>query len=122
MTANLLEFLESTDIQLLIRNEEEGINSNYLSFLRQAHKRNKEVTIENERDYLVLRHDIDAIKKLRDQTVSATKRLRRAHKKLVLELETKKTLEVTISELQDLYEDVKGINATMGMIQSSKNL
>jgi hypothetical protein len=116
MTSNLLEFLESTNIQDLIRNEEKGVAANYLSFLRQRHP-----TIENERDYLELKANIDAIKDLRDETVKATNHLRKAHKKLLLEIQEKKTLKETISELQELYEDIKGIKATIQTFQPSKN-
>ncbi|MEP7144017.1 MAG: hypothetical protein ABI707_14140 [Ferruginibacter sp.] len=116
MTTNLLEFLQSKNIQFLVKNEEEEVNSNYLSFLRQ-----RQPGIENERDYLDLKSNIDAIKQLRDQTVAATKHLRRAHKKLLLAIQRRKTLKETIPELQDLYEDVKEINTTIEVIKSSKN-
>jgi hypothetical protein len=121
MTTNLLEFLESTNIQILIKNEEAGINSNYLSFLRQRRAGNQPVSIVNERDYLVLKSNIDEIKNLRRQTVVATKHLRRAHTKLLLEIQSKKTLTETITELQELYEDVREINATIDGIKYSKN-
>jgi hypothetical protein len=116
MTTNLLEFLQSTNIDELITNEEKGIGNNYLSFLRQRH-----ATVENERDYLALKSDLDAVKKLRQKTVTATRRLRKAHEKLLSIILEKKTLQDTVAELQEFYEDVKEIRATMQTINSSKN-
>ncbi|MEO5893742.1 MAG: hypothetical protein ABIQ31_26035 [Ferruginibacter sp.] len=115
MTSNLLEFLESTTIEDLIKNEEKGITSNYLSFLRQRH-----ATVENERDYIDLRNSLDAIKQLRDETIIATRHLRKAHKKLLLEIQAKKKLRETIAELQELYDNVKDINVTISTIKSYK--
>jgi len=116
MTTNLLEFLQSTNIEELIRNEERGVSSNYLSFLRQRH-----AAIENERDYLALRTDLDLIKQLRSETVTATRHLRKAHLKLLEEVQTKKTLEESIQELQELYDDVKDIKSTIDSINYPKS-
>lgn len=116
MTSNLLEFLQSTTIDALIRNEEKGITSNYLSFLRQ-----RQATIENERDYLDLKNNIDVVKELRDETVTATKRLRKAHTKLLSVIQQKQSLKTTITELQEFYDNVKRLNLTISSIKSSKN-
>lgn len=115
MTTNLLAYLQSTTIQELIENEEEGINSNYLSFLRQ-----RKPTIENERDYLVLKNNLDAIKNLQKQTISATNNLRLAHKKLVIEIQRKKKLKEVIKELQVLSGEIKELKKTMNAIKTFK--
>jgi len=116
MTTNLLEFLESTNIADLIDNEEKGIKSNYMSFLRQ-----RKAGIENERDYLELKSNLSSIKAMRHKTVLATRHLRRAHKKLVVVIDQKKDLTETIAELQDLYEDVKELRTITDIFNSSKN-
>jgi len=116
MTTNLLEFLESTNIADLIDNEEKGIKSNYMSFLRQ-----RKASIENERDYLELKSNLSSIKAMRHKTVLATRHLRRAHKKLVVVIDQKKDLTETIAELQDLYEDVKELRTITDIFNSSKN-
>lgn len=108
MTDNLLEFLESTNIDGLIRHEEREIRSNYLSFLRQ-----RPATVENERDYLKLKTNLDAIKKLRSRTVIATRDLRATHAELRKALQKKKTIRETIGQLQALCEEVKELKGTL---------
>ncbi|MEP6748348.1 MAG: hypothetical protein ABJB86_11525 [Bacteroidota bacterium] len=116
MTSNLLEFLTSTNIDLLIKNEERNIQRNYKSFLSQ-----RKATIQNERDYLGFKADIDNIKILRDQTIEATKNLRKAHLKLVNEIKEKKDLKEVIAELQTLYEDISNVKSTISALNTVKN-
>ncbi|MFT3936098.1 MAG: hypothetical protein QM726_20875 [Chitinophagaceae bacterium] len=116
MTDNLLEFLQSGNIALLIANEERGIQSNYKSFLNQ-----RKPTVQNERDYLELKADLDYTKLLKDQTIEATKSLRAAHAKLVTEIKEKKTLKEVIAELQLLYEDVNNVKSTIALLNADKN-
>jgi len=115
MTGNLLEFLQSGNIALLIANEERGIQSNYKSFLNQ-----RKPTIQNERDYLELKRDIDNIKMLKDQTIAATQNLRIAHSQLLKEIAQKKDLKEVMAELQTLYENVKNIKSTIGELNTVK--
>jgi hypothetical protein len=115
MTDNLLEFLESTNIEFLIKNEERGIQSNYKSFLNQ-----RKPTIQNERDYLELKTDLDYIKTLKEQTIAATKYLRQAHAKLLAEINEKKDLKEMIAELQMLYESVNDVRSTIQQINTFK--
>jgi hypothetical protein len=116
MTANLIVFLESENINELINAEERGINENYLSFIRHTQK----VSIENEYDYLGLKNSIDEVKKLREQTIKATLDLRTAHKKLLISIEKKKNLKESLKELQMLFEQIKELNSTLDNIKNSK--
>jgi len=119
MTKNLLEFLQSTNINELIENEERSIRSNYLSFLRQRPA--TIVTMVNERDYLEMKSDLDDLKDLRDQTVSATSELRNAHKALLASIQNKKKLKEQIQALQHLYDDVKEVKETIEKIETPSN-
>ena len=116
MTLNLLEYLQSENINLLIDHEEREIKRNYLSFLQNAPR----ATIESERDYLELKNDIDGVRQLQKQTIDATKELKIAHKKLLHEIEKKKNLKQTISELQELYESINKIKETVQKIGTQK--
>lgn len=116
MTTNLLEFLQSKNINTLIMIEENGIKQNYLSFLRQTPK----ATIENENAYLELKNSIDGVKKLQEQTIKATKDLRAAHKKLLLEIKKRKDLKELVKEIQVLYEQIKELKSTVEKIETSK--
>ncbi len=117
MTSNLLEYLTSTKINNLILIEERGITRNYLSFLQQ----NINSSIESDKDYLELKNSIDGVKKLQQKTITATKNLRTAHKKLLNEINETKDLKQTIKELQDLYEEIKDLKETVQKIETNKN-
>ena len=113
MTANLLSFLQSKNINTLIKNEETGIHENYLSFLRQS----QNITIENENIYLSLKQRIDGVKKLQDQTIHATKDLRAAHKKLFEEIKKRSDLKELVKELQVFHEQIKDLRSTVNQIK-----
>jgi hypothetical protein len=114
MTTNLLVFLNSENINELINAEERGINENYLSFIRQTPK----TSVENDFAYLELKNSIDGVKKLRVQTIKATKNLRTTHKKLLIEIEKKKGFQEVIYELQLLFEQIKELKSTVDNIEN----
>jgi hypothetical protein len=114
MTTNLLVFLNSDNINELINAEERGINENYLSYIRQTPK----TSVENDFAYLELKNSIDGIKKLRVQTIKATKNLRTTHKKLLIEIEKKKGFKEVINELQMLFEQIKELKSTVENIEN----
>ena len=110
MTANLLEFLEGKHVLVtgdtaslkdLVDYESKAMPRDYLSFLRQ-----NKATIENEKEYLKLKNDIDQVRNLQAQTIAATRALREAHRQLSEILKKKKKLKERFTELQELYEDV----------------
>lgn len=106
MTANLLEFLNSSNINQLIIHEEKMIRRDYLTYLNHHHK----ITIQSQIDYLNLKKSINGIKSLHTQTIKATIGLRKAHQKLLNTISTKKKLKESIKEIKELYEDVKELN------------
>ncbi len=114
MADNLLEFLESKNINELIENEEKELRRNYLSFLQQTPR----ASIDNERDYLELKNSIVGVKELQEQTIRATKNLRKAHKKLLQEIEKRKKLKETIEELQRLYQEIENCKKTIDSIDT----
>lgn len=130
MTDNLLEYLRSTTIRELIKNEEEGINSNYLSYLRQIKTVssaiinndttlfafNTKSTIANDKEYLALKAHLDAVKHLQEQTIKATDTLRKAHKKLLYTIQKKQRLTGAIPEIQQLFEGIKEMKESIQII------
>lgn len=118
MTANLLEFLEgkhyvkasgdSASLKYLIDYEAAAIQRDYLSFLRQ-----NKASIDNEKEYLKLKSDMDQIKSLQIQTITATKRLREAHLQLSEILKKRKKLKERFPALRELYEDVNQLKITI---------
>lgn len=117
MTSNLLNFLQSANIDELIEAEETGVQSNYLSYLRHAHNK----STDDDKAYLELLKSLDRVKALRAQTVEATKDLRAAHKKLLLEIREKKKLEESIAELDALYEQIKELKSLISKIDNPKS-
>jgi hypothetical protein len=127
MTGNLLEFLESANLNALIIGEEKSLRQNYLSYLMQipslsttSGRLDTVVTlsmakapVQSDKEYLALKKNIVEVKKLRRQTVEATRALRKAHKKLLVILKEKRRLEKLVNEVQQLTEGVNAIRATM---------
>ncbi len=135
MTDNLLEFLQSANIKDLIKNEEVGVNSSYLSYLRQVKTVSSAVinndttefafntrsTVPNDHAYLNLKMRVDAVISLRDGTVVATKALRKAHKKLLTAIQTRQKLTALIPEVQELYVGIRKLKKSIAIIEKPKN-
>lgn len=136
MSANLLEHLQSKNIDELIKNEERAIKRSYLSYLQQINTETRtwtigktdtlvsisgtKSTIDNDRDYLDLKNRIDGVKQLRQKTIKATIDLRKAHKKLLREIQEKKDLKQSIKELKELHEEINDLNKTVQRIDLNK--
>jgi hypothetical protein len=116
MTNNLLEYLQSSSVNELIEGEEREITRNYLSYLQQSQK----ATIENEHDYIELKKKIEAVKELQQQTIGATIKLKKAHTKLLENLQQKKKLKDAIEEIQVLYEEIKLLKESIEKIERIK--
>lgn len=116
MTTNLLQFLESDNIAELIDGEIRGVRSNYLSYIRS----NNTTSVEDDKKYLALKTRLDEVKKLQQNSIKATKKLRESHGKLLEEIQEKKKLKENITELQELFEEVKDLKDTIDKIESTK--
>lgn len=116
MSANLLDFLKSGSIKILIDNEEAGLREGFKFYLTKR----MPVPVESEKEYLQLKDRLEAIRTLQKQTISATRSLRKAHGRLVLELVRKRKIKEKINELQDLYADMKDLRSTVAKIKKYK--
>jgi hypothetical protein len=133
MTSNLLEFLQSANIKELIANEEAGVNDSYLSYLRHIKTvssvtsskdtsllaLNTKSSVDNDRQYLEMKTAVDAVKKLAGLTINATKKLRKAHAKLLQVIEKRQKLKTAIWEIQQLYDGVKDIRSAIEKIDKT---
>jgi hypothetical protein len=113
MTNNILDYLESKNINELILNEEKEITRNYLSYLQQTPR----ATIQDELGYMELKAEVDEVRELQEQSIKATKKLRKAHAKLLENIREKKKLKNIIVELQDLYEDISSLKTTVEKLE-----
>ena len=70
-------------------------------------------------EYLVVKNNIEQIKKLRDQSIEGTEALLAAHKRLASEMAQKRTLKQEIEELQVLSQEVKNLKSKVTEIKTN---
>ena len=101
-TDGLIGLLKQGDLIDLIENESQGLKNNYGAYLRRLELSGMPADFEADRKYIALVKRIEAAKKSRSRCVTALQSLRRAHAKLVQELEKKQNLNFLIDELIEL--------------------
>jgi len=101
-TSGLIEILKQGDLIDLIENESQGLKNNYEAYLHRLELSGMPADFEADRKYIALVKRIEAAKKSRSRCVTALQSLRRAHAKLVQELEKKQNIEFLIDELIEL--------------------
>lgn len=140
MTNNLLDFLGAKDdpqntkgLQYLISQEKISVENNYRAYLglnRDVVSNNKDkdnspgfikherfASIADDRDCLQMLQDLDGIEVLRVQCIDAVTGLRKAHAKLLKDIQQKITLKEYAREIQDYSAEVKNIYRTIGAIK-----
>ena len=98
----LIELLRKGEMEDLIENESEGLKSNYEAYLHRVESSGLIPDISIDRDYIVLVKRVDKAKKTRSRCVTALQSLKRAHGKLVVELEKRKKTDYIFEELLEL--------------------
>jgi hypothetical protein len=116
MTGNLLQFLQSENIDELIRAEEFGINQNYLTYIRQSNGTSR----DDDFGYLELKSRIDGVKQLRSKTITATKSMRTAHGELLDAIQKKKNLIESLQGLKVLADQVRDLKTSVDKIDKPK--
>ncbi len=101
-TQALITLLRKEQVDKLIRNEQEGLQHNYLAYLQRVENSGQLPPLENDRIYLQLKANVAAAAKVRDRCITGLQSLRRAHGKLLDELEERKTITYLYNELQEL--------------------
>ena len=98
----LVELLRKGELEELILNESEGLKSNYEAYLYRIELSGEIPNISYDRTYIELINRIENAKYTRSRCVTALQSLKRAHGKLVKELEKRKKTDYLFEELLEL--------------------
>ena len=98
----LIELLKKGDLIDLIENEGEGLKSNYEAYLYRLELAGLPADFNADRKYIELAKRMEVIKNTRSRCVTALQSLKRAHTKLVTELEKRQKIDFYIEELLEL--------------------
>ena len=96
-------------VMALIQNEDRGLDLNYISYVKAG--------MSDDRGYLDLRKRVEALKKMRANTVSAAKRLANSHSKIVTALADKKKIDELYEELLALEREIITLRRIIGDIR-----
>lgn len=98
----LIELLRTGELDELIRNESEGLANNYEAYLYRLESSGQMPDLSVDREYITLVKRLEKAKQTRSRCVTALQSLRRAHHKLVKELEKRKHTDYLFEELLEL--------------------
>jgi hypothetical protein len=98
----LVELLKKGDMSDLIENESEGLKNNYESYLYRLESSGEMPDINNDRNYISLVRRIEKVKNTRTRCVTALQSLKRAHKKLVTELDKRRNIDYILEDMIEL--------------------
>ena len=98
----LIELLKKGEMEELIQNESEGLKSNYEAYLHRLESSGEIPDISIDRNYIELVKRVEKAKKTRSRCITALQSLKRAHSKLVTELEKRKNTDYIFEELLEL--------------------
>jgi hypothetical protein len=98
----LVKLLKEDGLIELIDNEEKGLKSNYEAYLYRLELSEQMPDISYDRQYIALSHRMLHVKKTRTRCITALQSFKRAHHKLVNELEKRKKINYVYEELLEL--------------------
>ena len=98
----LVQLLRKQEVQELIDNEETGLRNNYLAYLQRVEALGQLPTVDHDRRYMTLLEDLEKAQKIRDKCVSGLQSLKRAHHKLLTQLDKRERWEYWYEELTEL--------------------
>ena len=98
----LVEILKRGDLIDLIENESEGLKSNYAAYLHRLELSLLPPDFAADRKYIELTKLIESAKYRQGRCVTALQSLKRAHAKLVVELEKRQKIDFFFDELLEL--------------------
>jgi hypothetical protein len=93
LSSQLVEVLRMPHVSAVIENEKTGVRTNYTNFLRAGSAASPAVTTEQDREFLELYERARRLTYSRGYIISATNRLAKAHKAIVLSMEKGKSAE-----------------------------
>ena len=98
----LVQLLRKQEVQELIDNEETGLRNNYLAYLQRVEALGQLPPVDHDRRYMTLVEDLEKAQKIRDKCVSGLRSLKRAHHKLLTQLDKRERLDYWYEELTEL--------------------
>lgn len=105
----LVKILKKEELNRLIENEEQGLESNYRSYLNTAYRHEVFVPTDMDRQYLKLKSELTEIRGIQSKCSSALTSLKNAHHKLLSEMEKSKKYEEYSEELQQLASEAASL-------------
>ncbi|MFA6713023.1 MAG: hypothetical protein WCR82_03955 [Bacteroidales bacterium] len=119
-TDALIKALKRDKMTELIQNEEEGLKLNYLAYLERLEASETIPDIDIDRHYIELMQKISKTKDTRNKCISALKSLKKAHHKLMVELEKRKKIEFIYEEILELNTLSAQLNTLVKELQSDE--
>jgi hypothetical protein len=98
----LIELLKTGDLIALIENESAGLKNNYEAYLHRLELSGLPADFDADRKYIELTKRMEVVKRTRSRCIIALQSLKRAHAKLVVELEKRQKIDFYIDELLEL--------------------
>ena len=119
-TDALIKALKRDKMTELIQNEEEGLKLNYLAYLERLEASETIPDIDIDRHYIELMQKISKTKDTKNKCISALKSLKKAHHKLMVELEKRKKIEFIYEEILELNTLSAQLNTLVKELQSDE--
>lgn len=105
----LVKILKKEELNRLIENEEQGLESNYRSYLNAAYRHDVFVPTDMDRQYLKLKSELTEIRGIQSKCASALTSLKNAHHKLLSEMDKSKKYDEYNEELQQLASEAASL-------------
>lgn len=105
----LVKILKKEELNRLIENEEQGLESNYRSYLNAAYRNDVFVPTDMDRQYLKLKSELTEIRGIQSKCASALTSLKNAHHKLLSEMDKSKKYDEYSEELQQLASEAASL-------------
>ena len=112
VVASLVQVLKSPAVTALIENEKQGLEQNYISYLKSYGAANSNLSrsplaYNDDKEYLALKERVEKLTYIRGGIISAANRMAKAHKKIAEEFTKKRKVDELYRELQDFEKEVK---------------
>ncbi|MHC1779058.1 MAG: hypothetical protein AB9922_02340 [Bacteroidales bacterium] len=104
----LVQALKNPQVTLLIENEREGLDINYISYLRKTGTHAN--SLQDDKYFLSLKERTEKLTYIRGGIISSANRLAKAHNKLAAEFTKRKKVSELFTELLEFEKEVSALN------------
>lgn len=105
----LVLLLRKEKVEELIVNEEKGLQANYEAYLKALKLRGESPSVTDDRQYLVLRKELSDTRALRDKCATSLRSLKKAHHKVLTELQERKKIDQLYEEIIELNDQASAL-------------